>query len=94
MNSPIFLSVSGGMGAGKTTLARGLAASLRWQYIPTSTPAIRLLNDLFANPKRWAFETQVSFLIHKAVQVKDALQQGKPIVLDRTIFEEIGRAHV
>jgi deoxyadenosine/deoxycytidine kinase len=89
MNAQPYIAISGGMGSGKTTLALGLASGLKWQYLPTSTPGVRFLNDLFSDPKRWAFDTQASFLIHKAVQVRDAILRGVPIILDRTLFEDV-----
>lgn len=89
MDAPIYIAVSGGMLAGKTTLARGLSSELKWQYLPIEMPAVKFLSDLFSNPDRWAFEAQASFLIHKVVQIQDAIHRGVPFILDRTIYEDV-----
>jgi deoxyadenosine/deoxycytidine kinase len=76
------------MGAGKTTLARGLAGALGWSYLPEPQAATRMLTDLFRDPKRWAFEVQSAFLVKKAVQLGEALESEAGIVLDRTLYED------
>lgn len=83
-----FVAVSGFQGTGKTTLARGLAATLGWAYLPEARQAIVLLKDLFSDPSRWAFETQTAFLVNKAVELQQALARDLNIVLDRTLYED------
>lgn len=85
---PILVAISGLMGSGKTTLARAMAERLRWRYVPESAPATKYLFDLFRDPTRWAFETQVAFFCQKAVQLQDALAQGENVVLDRSLNED------
>jgi len=89
MARPFLVAVAGLMGAGKTTVARGLASSLGWLYVPESRPATVLLGDLFGHPSRWAFETQTAFLVSKALQLKEALSKGGGTVLDRTLDEDV-----
>jgi deoxyadenosine/deoxycytidine kinase len=86
---PWLVAISGPMGAGKTTLARGLASVLGWEYLPESVPAVKMLPDLFVDPKRWAFETQAAFLVNKAVQLREAIHRQKGIILDRSIYEDV-----
>lgn len=88
MNRRPYIAVAGGMGSGKTTLARGLAASLGWSFLPESVPATLLLDDLFDDPGRWAFETQTGFLVNKAIQLRDALSKNESVILDRTLYED------
>nr|WP_276203675.1 deoxynucleoside kinase [Hyalangium minutum] len=86
---PRFIAVAGLMGSGKTTLARKIAASLGYSYLPSSVTAKDYLSDLNSNPRRWAFETQLAFFCHKAIQVNEALSRSERIILDRTLTEDI-----
>ncbi len=89
MKKPWFIAISGVMGAGKTTLSRGLAQILNWSYAPENITATLYLKDFFTNRKRWAFETQTAFLVHKALQVQGILQQNHNLILDRSLFEDL-----
>lgn len=81
--------VSGMMGSGKTTLAQNLSRKLGWSYLPESQGGVTFLKDLFAEPKRWAFDTQISFLVDKSIQLIDMVSSGEDIILDRSLYEDI-----
>lgn len=76
------------MGSGKTTLARALSSNMGWNYLPESPLGLKYLNDLFDNPKRWAFETQISFLCQKAIEIKE-MTNRYDFILDRSFYEDI-----
>lgn len=88
MRKPWVIAIAGMMGSGKTTLSRGLARTFGWTYIPESMPAVQYLTDLFNNPRRWAFETQLAFLVHKATQILNNTEIGRNIVVDRSLYED------
>jgi deoxyadenosine/deoxycytidine kinase len=86
---PRFIAVAGLIGSGKTTLARKLSRAFAYPYAPENVPARKYLRDLTQDPSRWAFETQLAFLTHKATQVATALRVYGSVVLDRSISEDI-----
>ena len=88
-HAPRTIAVSGIMGAGKTTLARNVAATLGLQYIGENIQGIAYLNDLVSDPKRWAFETQLAFLSDKALEILRALTRYPTIIVDRWISEDV-----
>ena len=85
---PNIISVSGIMGSGKTTLASHIGSSLGYKYISESKIALSYLKDLNKNPTRWAFETQLAFLCHKAFAILKELEKGNRIIIDRTLSED------
>jgi len=88
IESPGIISVSGIMGSGKTTLARLIASSLGYKYISENRIALAYLKDLNTDPSRWAFETQLTFLCQKSLEILKELQEGNRLILDRTISED------
>lgn len=86
---PWLVAVCGLMGAGKTTLAREIARALAWTYLPEVLPATRYLPDLFSDSHRWAFETQVAFLIYKSRGIRENIDRDHDLVVDRSLSEDI-----
>lgn len=86
---PRFIAVAGLMGSGKTTLARKIATVMGYTYLPASVTARGYLGDLNTDPSRWAFEAQLAFFCHKAIEVSDALRRNERIILDRTLAEDM-----
>ena len=86
---PVTLEVAGMMGSGKSTLAKSLAQELGWDYVPRNTKAKAFLPDLFKDQARWAFSTQISFLVRKAIDIQESLRAGRSVVIDRSLAEDI-----
>lgn len=77
------------MGSGKTTLSRYLSHQLGWTLFPEGLRSRAYLADLFLDEKRWAFDTQISFLCEKALRLKKYIESNKNVILDRSIFEDV-----
>ena len=87
---PLILAIAGLMGAGKTTLARQLCDVFGWSYVPKERVAPEYLADLFESPSRFAFEAQLAMFCSKAREVSKNLAEGKNVVVDRSLDEDIG----
>ena len=83
-----YLAIAGQSGTGKSTIALSLARTLGYRYLPLDTHAKHYLKDLANNPTRWAFETQLSFLLLKAGELARELRNGLSVILDRTLEED------
>ena len=83
------IAIAGLSGSGKTTVARSLARALDVPCLPDDPHPKRYLQDLSADPRRWAFETQLAFMANKALQIANLVDSGQPFVLDRTLVEDI-----
>lgn len=84
-----FIALSGISGSGKTTLARAISYAFNLPVLPDKTLPKSYLKDLSINPKRWAFETQLAFLINKSIEMIMLLESDKPAIVDRTLSEDV-----
>lgn len=88
-NRTNLLYIAGNLGSGKSTLARALSLDVGWELVREDSPPLDYLSDLFADPDRWALETQVAFLASKAETVR-AIGHGRSAlfsIVDRSIYE-------
>ncbi len=83
------LCVSGISGSGKTTLAEVIARTFGVERIGSHPKGRSYLQDLANNQNRWAFETQVAFLVTKTSEVLQKHERGEPFVIERWIGEDI-----
>lgn len=79
--------VSGMVAAGKTTLARYLAANNGYTLVSESSLGTDYLDRLFRDPSRWGLEAQIAFLLEKAAAVHNQTTAGN-YVLDRSLEED------
>ncbi|MBK8251978.1 MAG: deoxynucleoside kinase [Polyangiaceae bacterium] len=90
MNTKI-IAVAGNIGAGKSSLVDWL--SKQFKMVPFFEPHDEnpYLSDFYGDMFRWAFSSQLFFLI-KRFQIHQKIAQfpgtGRPLVQDRTLYED------
>ena len=82
------IAVAGNIGSGKTTLTTLLAKHYRYTPHFESVDDNPYLNDFYKDMQRWSFNLQVYFLNSRFAQLIDLKKKGKPIIQDRTIYED------
>ena len=82
------IAIAGNIGSGKTTLTTLLAKHYRYTPHFESVDDNPYLNDFYKDMQRWSFNLQVYFLNSRFAQLIDLKEKGKPIIQDRTIYED------
>lgn len=81
------VEICGGIAAGKTTLAQLLA-----EYgIPAEFERFEqnpFWSSFYANPRRYAFETEVTFLLQHYSQMRDAHDRNQTFVYDTSFVQD------
>ncbi|MBK5286691.1 MAG: deoxynucleoside kinase [Bacteroidia bacterium] len=85
------IAIAGNIGSGKTTLTRLLAKNYRWDAHYEDADDNPYLNDFYSDMQRWSFNLQIHFLNNRFGQVTKIRQKNKPVIQDRTIYED---AHI
>ncbi len=73
----MYICIEGNIGAGKTTLAKELAALLKAEYLPERFEENVLLPLFYSNPKTFAFPTEYSFLIDRHKQLVNYFEKPR-----------------
>ena len=69
-----YIAVEGCIGAGKTTLAKMLGESLGGQVVLEKFEENPFLKDFYKDPDRYAFQTQIFFLLTRYKQQQEFMQ--------------------
>jgi len=88
MNNLKHIAISGNIGSGKTTLAEKLARHYNWTPLFESVDHNPYLKDFYSDMTKWAFHLQIYFLNSRFEQIHQIKQSNKPIIQDRTIYED------
>jgi len=83
-----FLAIEGAIGVGKTSLARIIADRLGARLVLEQHEANPFLADFYRDPARYAFQTQLFFLLSRFQQLQELSQQDVfyPYVVSDYIF--------
>ncbi len=87
----MYIAVTGNIGSGKTSLTTRLGQQLNWQTEFEQAEQNPYLHDFYKDMKRWAFNVQVYFLNSRFEQVKRMKLATRPVVQDRSVYED---AHI
>jgi len=97
----IHIGIAGNIGVGKSTLSSTLCKSPCKEMLLSAVGAAREMQILqenvenpylplyYKDPKRWAFASQIRFLIHSLEQQKKIADSNEIIIEDRTIHEDV-----
>jgi deoxyadenosine/deoxycytidine kinase len=83
-----FITIAGNIGVGKSTLTALLAERLDWEPVYEAVTENPYLADFYGDMRRWSFHSQVFFLSKRLQQHHDLLQRGRPVIQDRSVYED------
>ena len=87
---PQLVSVAGLIGAGKTTLAGGLAKEVGCEMLAEAYDENPYLADVYAGRSEFALDSQLYFLNSRIAQLKkDTLKPGRAVVTDYVFDKEM-----
>lgn len=86
-----YIAVMGTMGSGKTTAARLLAKDLQFSLVEENVKENAFLPRFYKDMSRWAFHSQLFFLMEKIRQMTEAkgALEKTPIVQDTPITQDV-----
>lgn len=86
---PFYLSISGNIGVGKSTVCSMMGEALGWPAYYEPVADNPYLEDYYRDMPRWAFHLQIYFLSKRFEVQKDIIERGTSAVQDRTIYEDV-----
>lgn len=85
--SPL-IAVSGNIGTGKSTLVRFLIKHYHIRPLFEPNDENPFLKDFYSDMPRWAFHSQLFFLMRKFQLHREVDVVGEPVLIDRSIYED------
>jgi deoxyadenosine/deoxycytidine kinase len=87
-NKVMHIAVAGNIGSGKTTLANMLSKHYGWEIQLEDNDDNPYISDFYEDMQRWSFNLQVYFLNVRYKNIKKIRDNRKPVIQDRTIYED------
>ncbi|MEJ5224185.1 MAG: deoxynucleoside kinase [Anaerolineales bacterium] len=88
----MFIAIEGVIGVGKTTLARLLQPSFQAEILLEVFEENPFLSDFYADRERYAFQTQIFFLLSRYRQQRETvvstLRDGRTLISDYTFAKD------
>ena len=94
MNRPFYLAIEGAIGLGKTTLARMLQPRFEAELLLEVFEENPFLSDFYADRGRYAFQTQIFFLLSRYRQQQSLRLDGSAVLSDYTFAKDQLFAHL
>jgi len=90
-HNPLYLSVMGTMGSGKTTVARLIARHFKFHLVEENFGENAFLPRFYKKMNRWAFHSQTFFLMEKINQLMGIAEERKQysIIQDTPIEQDV-----
>lgn len=89
MKKPKFIvAVAGNIGSGKSTLTQYLAEKWSFDILPEPEAKNPFIKNFYKDPDRWAFHSQLFFLVERANTQLKAENVSENVILDRTVYED------
>ena len=82
------IAIAGNIGVGKTSLAKILSKNYNWKLELESVKKNPYLSDFYEDMEKWSFHLQIYFLNNRFEQNQKILKSKKPVIQDRTIYED------
>jgi len=86
---PFYLSISGNIGVGKSTVCHMVGEALGWPTYYEPVDNNPYIADYYKDMPRWAFHLQIYFLSKRFEVQKEIIDLGCSAVQDRTIYEDV-----
>lgn len=83
------IAIEGCVGAGKTTIAHGLADFRKSRVLLEDFASVPFLKKFYADPVAFALETEFSFLLHHYHQLRVSAQDADEVVADFALEKDI-----
>ncbi|HID88866.1 MAG TPA: deoxynucleoside kinase [Anaerolineae bacterium] len=94
MGRPFYLAIEGVIGVGKTTLARLLQPRFDAELLLEVFEENPFLSDFYADRERYAFQTQIFFLLSRYRQQQRVQLNNRPLIADYTFAKDRLFAHL
>lgn len=94
MSRPFYLAIEGVIGVGKTALARLLQPRFNADLLLEVFEENPFLSDFYSDRQRYAFQTQIFFLLSRYRQQQEIRRGDRPLIADYTFAKDRLFAHL